>query len=114
MRDLPRTSDPGDATRYNNGAYVLAGLALEEVTGQSFPDLVRGDVFQPLGMTCSGFWALDALEPDRAVGYLPPDPEASQGSLASTRRTNVDGMPARGLPDGGAQATATDLVRMPG
>jgi CubicO group peptidase (beta-lactamase class C family) len=111
MRDLPRTGDPGAAARYNNGAYVLAGLALEEVTGRPFPELVRAEVFEPLGMTSSGFWAFDGLEPDLAVGYLPPDPEAASGSLAATWRTNIYSLPAMGLPDGGAQATAIDLVR---
>ena len=111
MRDLPRTGDPGEAARYNNGAYVLAGLALEEVTGRSFPELVREEVFGPLGMTASGFWAFDGLEPDLAVGYLPPDPEAEPGTLGATWRTNIYAMPAFGLPDGGAQATAGDLVR---
>ncbi len=111
FRDLPRTGDPAGATRYNNGAYVLAGLALEEVTGRPFPDLVRDEVFAPLGMDSSGFWALDGLEPDLAVGYQPPDPEAAPGSPATTWRTNLHAMPAVGLPDGGAQTTADDLVR---
>ncbi len=62
--DVPRTSDPGTAARYNNGAYVLAGLALEVVTGRSYHELVRSEVFEPLGMASSGFWALD--DPDRA------------------------------------------------
>jgi D-alanyl-D-alanine carboxypeptidase len=111
MRDLPRTSDPGDAARYNNGAYILVGIALEEVTGRSFSDLVRDEVFGPLGMTASGFWALDSLEPDLAVGYLPPDPSAAPSSLAATWRSNIYSLPAVGLPDGGVQATAEDLVR---
>jgi CubicO group peptidase (beta-lactamase class C family) len=111
MRDLPRTGDPGEAARYNNGAYVLVGIALEEVTERSFPDLVREEVFEPLGMVSSGFWPLDSLEPDLAVGYLPPDPKAAPGSLEGTWRTNVYSMPAMGLPDGGAQTTASDLVR---
>jgi CubicO group peptidase (beta-lactamase class C family) len=111
FRDLPRTGDPGEAARYNNGAYVLAGLALEEVTGRSFPELVRDEVFAPLGMTSSGFWALDGLEPDLAVGYQPPNPEAAPGSATSSWRTNIHAVPAVGLPDGGAQATAADLVR---
>ena len=112
MRDLPRTSDPGEAVRYNNGAYVLAGLALQEVTGRSYYDLVRDEVFEPLGMASSGFWALDDPdEPDLAIGYQPPDPEAAPGSVAATWRTNVHGMPAMGQPDGGAQSTAADLVR---
>ena len=106
MRDLPRTSDPGEVVRYNNGAYVLAGFALETVTGRSFPDLVGHEVFDPLGMTSSGFFALDGLEPDVAVGYLPPIPERG---LAW--RTNVYAIPAMGQPDGGAQCTAADLVR---
>ena len=111
MRNLPRTSDPGAAARYNNGAYVLAGLALEEVTGRSYPEIVRAEVFDPLGMAASGFWAFDGLEADLAVGYLPPDPEAAPGTLRATWRTNIYSMPAVGLPDGGAQATAHDLIR---
>lgn len=111
FRDLPRTGDPGDAARYNNGAYVLAGLALEEATGRAYPDLVRAEVLDPLGMTRTGFWALDAIEPDLAVGYQPPDPAAAPGSRAAVWRTNIYAMPAIGLPDGGVQATAADLVR---
>ena len=111
MRDLPRTGDPGVAARYNNGAYVLVGLALEEVTGRAFPDVVRTEVFEPLGMTSSGFWALDTVEPDLAVGYLAPDDDPPPGSAAASWRTNIYSIPAMGLPDGGAQATASDLVR---
>ncbi len=111
--DVPRTSEPGTAARYNNGAYVLAGLALEEVTGTSFVDLVRAEVFEPLGMASSGFWALDDPdEPDLAIGYQPPDPEAASGTPAAGWRTNVHAMPAMGMPDGGAQATAIDLVQV--
>jgi D-alanyl-D-alanine carboxypeptidase len=111
FRDLPRTADPGVAARYNNGAYVLVGLVLESVTGRSYPDLVRAEVFEPLGMDASGFWAFDGLEPDLAVGYLPPDPDAAPGSIAATWRTNIYAQPAIGLPDGGAMTTAPDLVR---
>ena len=110
FRDVPRSSDPGPA-RYNNGAYVLAGLALEEVTGRAYPEIVRAVVFEPLGMAASGFWAFDGIEPDLAVGYQPPDPEAAPGSVAAGWRSNIYAMPAIGLPDGGAQATAADLVR---
>jgi CubicO group peptidase (beta-lactamase class C family) len=109
--DVARSGDPGGAARYNNGAYVLAGLALEEATGRTYPDLVRDEVFGPLGMTRSGFWASDAIEPDLAIGYQPPDPEAKPGTAAAAWRTNVHAMPALGLPDGGAQATASDLAR---
>jgi D-alanyl-D-alanine carboxypeptidase len=111
MRDLPPLAGPSGDARYNNGGYILVGIAIEEVTGRAFPDAVRSEVFEPLGMAASGYWASDGLEPDLAVGYLPPDNDAAPGSPAAAWRTNVHVMPAMGGPDGGAQSTASDLVR---
>lgn len=111
MLDLPRTGDPGAAARYNNGAFILLGVVIEEVTGASFPAVVRSEVFEPLGMMASGFWPLDGLESDLAVGYLPPEEDAPPDSAKATWRTNIHVMPAMGGPDGGAQCTAADLVR---
>lgn len=54
MLDLPRTSDPAEAARYNNGAYILLGVAIEEVTGRSFSDVVASEVFEPLGWPTAG------------------------------------------------------------
>ena len=85
---------------------------MAEVAGTTFFELVRAEVFEPLGMASTGFWALDDPdEPDLAIGYQPPDPEAAAGTIGARWRTNVHGMPAMGQPDGGAQATAEDLVR---
>jgi CubicO group peptidase (beta-lactamase class C family) len=112
LRNVPPRAAPGDEVRYNNGAFVLAGLALEAVTGQPYPALVRDEVFTPLGMTSSGFWPLDGVEPHLAVGYLPPDPDAVFGVKRLAWQTNVHAIPALGQPDGGAQATAGDLVRL--
>jgi CubicO group peptidase (beta-lactamase class C family) len=106
FRDRPRVAEPGSTVQYNDGAYVLLGIAIEEVTRQRYPDVVRAEVFDPLGMTSSGFWALDAIVPDLAVGYLPPVPDRGLDW-----RTNVYAIPALGQPDGGAQCTAADLVR---
>ena len=111
MLDLPRTGDPGEAARYSNGGYILLGVAIEELTGRSFPEVVASEVLEPLGMTASGYWPLDGLELDLAVGYMPPAEDAVAGSPATAWRTNVYSMPALGGPDGGAQSTAADLVR---
>jgi CubicO group peptidase (beta-lactamase class C family) len=106
FRDRARVAEPGAMVQYNDAAYVLLGIAIEEVTARPYPAVVQAEVFDPLGMTSSGFWALDAIEPDLAVGYLPPDPARGRDW-----RTNVYAIPARGQPDGGAQCTAVDLVR---
>jgi CubicO group peptidase (beta-lactamase class C family) len=105
LRDLPQKDPPGARAVYNNGAYVLIGIALEERTGRSFPALVAEHVFDPLGMTRSGFWALDEVVPELSIGYEPP---------TGTRgwRTNVHAVPVTGGPDGGVQVTVADLIRL--
>ena len=112
LRDLPQVAPPGAVRVYNNGGFVLVGIALEELTGRSFPEIVRSAVFERLGMADSGFWALDAVVPDLAVGYLPPAEDAAAGSPEARWRTNVYAVPAMGGPDGGVQATVADLVRL--
>lgn len=104
--DLPRRADPGVEVRYNNGGIVLAGLALEAITGRSFYDVIEDAVLRPAGMTSTGYPAFDDVIPDLAIGYLPPPDDAPDGPW----RTNVYAMPARGQPDGGPFSTARDLV----
>jgi CubicO group peptidase (beta-lactamase class C family) len=106
LRDLPQKAPRGSRAVYNDGAYVLVGIALEERTSRSFPELVREHVFDPLGMARSGFWALDEIVPDLAVGYQPPDASRPEW------RTNVHAVPVMGGPDGGVQVTVGDLIRL--
>lgn len=47
--------EPGRAFRYSGGGYTLLQLLIEEVSGQSFADYMRGAVFVPLGMTRSTY-----------------------------------------------------------
>ncbi|HEY7133129.1 MAG TPA: serine hydrolase domain-containing protein [Candidatus Limnocylindrales bacterium] len=112
LRDLPQLVPPGTRGVYDNGTFVLVGIALEEVSGLRFPELVSREVFEPLGMADSGFWALDDILPRLAVGYLPPEEGALPGSRGERWRTNVHAVPAMGGPDGGVQVTAPDLVRL--
>ena len=46
---------PGSKHRYSGGGYVLAQLALSDVTGEIFSDLMRDTVLAPFGMTHSSF-----------------------------------------------------------
>ncbi len=42
---------------YSNGGYVVAGAMIEVVTGRRWEELTRKKIFEPLGMTDSGFGA---------------------------------------------------------
>jgi CubicO group peptidase (beta-lactamase class C family) len=55
MLSQPPEYTPGDSWAYSNAGYIVAGAALEAVTGQSWEDLIEEKVFSPLQMTSCGF-----------------------------------------------------------
>lgn len=103
--DLPPVCPPGTAYHYSNAGYVLLGILLAEVSGLSFGEAVETRVFEPAGMTASGYLAMDEVHPDVAQGYLPPL------TPGGPWRTNVFSVPAVGGGDGGALVTAADVER---
>jgi CubicO group peptidase (beta-lactamase class C family) len=42
---------------YSNAGYILAGAAIERITGEPWEDTMRREVFEPLGMASAGFGA---------------------------------------------------------
>ena len=56
--------------QYNNLMYVLAGLAVERVTGQTWEAFVKARLFAPLGMSRANLSALEmAQDGNHAVGH---------------------------------------------
>jgi CubicO group peptidase (beta-lactamase class C family) len=55
LGSLPLLDQPGARWRYNTGASV-AGVLIERVAGAPIADVLRERVFQPLGMTDTGFY----------------------------------------------------------
>lgn len=103
--DLPPYREPGQRYQYSNSGYVLLGLVIEAVTGIDYAEAVRQRVFEPAGMTDSGFFAADAVLPRMATGYLPPLEEGGPW------RSNVFAMPSVGGSDGGSVSSPADLDR---
>jgi CubicO group peptidase (beta-lactamase class C family) len=52
---LPLIAQPGERWMYNTGASVL-GVLLARAAGQPLADVFRTRLFEPLGMTDTGFW----------------------------------------------------------
>lgn len=99
---------PGTGCRYCNCGYILAGLALEAVTGSSYRNYVRKHVFAAAGMQDSGFFSMREAVSNVAEGWDPVRDDS--GSITSWRQ-NIFSYPPIGSPDGGAHATAADLLR---
>jgi CubicO group peptidase (beta-lactamase class C family) len=53
LRDFTCTYPPGERFLYSNDGYKLVGVALEEVTGRPFPELLQERLLGPLGMADS-------------------------------------------------------------
>ncbi|MCU1441322.1 MAG: class beta-lactamase-related serine hydrolase [Rhodoglobus sp.] len=95
-------AEPGVQCRYCNVGYILAGLALERVTGMPYRQYVFDEVFTRAGMVDSGFYDRRDAAPRVAEGWDQVDGRWVE---------NIYSYPPIGSPDGGAHVTAHDLVR---
>ncbi|MGX5681586.1 serine hydrolase domain-containing protein [Schumannella luteola] len=95
-------AEPGTVCRYCNVGYVLAGLAIEKVTGLPYRQYVFDEVFTRAGMLDSGFYDRRDAAPRVAEGWDLVD---------GVWRSNIYSYPPIGSPDAGAQVTAADLLR---
>lgn len=98
----PPLAPPGVDCRYCNVGYVLAGLALERVTGTPYRQYVFDEVFTKAGMLDSGFYDRRDAAPRVAEGW---------DRIDGIWRSNIYSYPPIGSPDGGAHVTAGDLLR---
>jgi|GEM_PF-89208 len=96
--------EPGEKFHYNNGAYIVLGLIIEEVSGMDFTDFIERNVLEPAGLQQSGYFPMDKLPENTALGYL----KNHQGELI----TNIYSVPVVGGPDGGIFVTAEDMSRL--
>ncbi|MCY7348608.1 MAG: beta-lactamase family protein, partial [Pyrinomonadaceae bacterium] len=61
--------EPGTKFNYNNSGYFLLGAIIEKVTGKSYETVLKTRIFEPLGMTNSGYDNHAPLLQKRAAGY---------------------------------------------
>jgi D-alanyl-D-alanine carboxypeptidase len=94
---------PGSRWQYSNYGFLLLGVVVERVSGKSYYNYVRENVYTPAGMNASGSLAEDENVPGRSIGYT------SFGGAAV--HSNADTLPYRGTSAGGGYSTVEDLRR---
>ena len=71
FRDLPLEFQPDQGWSYSNSGYILLTAVIERASGMPYAAFVSRNLFQPLGMTDSGYDSHAAVLPHRASGYVP-------------------------------------------
>ena len=102
--DIPLAFEPGTSEQYSNGGYILLGAIIEKVTGMSYYDYVRENIFKPAGMTNTDSFETDKAPANTANGYTRRNPK-------SELLNNVNSRPFRGSAAGGGYSTADDLLK---
>lgn len=95
--------EPGSRWEYSNYGFILLGAVIEKVSGQSYYDYVRKNVYVPAGMTSTGSEPENKKVADRSIGYT----EVTSGVW----RPNADTLPYRGSSAGGGYSTVQDLLK---
>jgi CubicO group peptidase (beta-lactamase class C family) len=104
----PPNFPPGQGCRYCNCSFVLLGLMIERVSGMSYRDYVRQNVFRRAGMAHSEFYRMDRVHEGVAEGA---DPIRDEDGRVVGWKKNIYSFPPVGSPDAGAHVTAGDLDR---
>ncbi len=100
---------PGARYQYSNIGFGTLGLALSRAAGRPFMELVKEEIFAPLGMTGSTF-VLGDLEPRVAVGYA----NRRDGSIDADQPAREHAGRGYKVPNGGVYSTLADLGRFMG
>src|SRR5436190_4907826 len=95
----PMRFEPGTEQQYSNAGYVVLGLLVERLSGESYYAYVQKHIYALAGMTRTAHFAVDSLPENTAIGYT----ESGR---------NTDLLPGRGSSAGGGYSTAHDLLRL--
>jgi D-alanyl-D-alanine carboxypeptidase len=105
----PMLFEPGTQSRYSNAGFVVLGLVIERVSGESYYDYVKRHIYEPAGMTRTAHYPADSLPANTAIGYTRGT--GSEAAPNATPQPNTTMLPGRGSAAGGGYSTAQDLLR---
>ncbi|MEJ5050208.1 serine hydrolase domain-containing protein [Chryseobacterium culicis] len=69
FKNEPVDFAPGEKFDYNNSGYVVLGYIIELVSGTSYEDFIKKNIFDKAGMTHSYYASDRKVIPQRAYGY---------------------------------------------
>lgn len=102
FKDKPLNFQPGEKWSYVNMGFLVLGYLIEKISGQTYEEFLKENIFQPLGMNDSGLESFVAILPHRASGYWPGANGLENAPRPDTRF---------GFASGALYSTTEDLLR---
>jgi len=99
LQGRPLLFEPGSEYRYSNYGYIILGAILEKLTEESYEQLLKQNIFQPLGLKESHLHHQGGLA-TQSTRYS----YALEGNLKQVGVIEIPG------PDGGIESTTTDVL----
>jgi CubicO group peptidase (beta-lactamase class C family) len=101
---IPFTSDVGAEWQYSNQNIVIAGTAIEAVTGQTWEAYTKANIFAPLGMNRSVFSWNDTVKDGNYTSGHSAGPKGVEPMAAYDRWSVI-------APTGAIHSSATEMAR---
>ena len=102
----PLLFEPGTQFHYGNTGYVIIGALIEQISGFSYYEFMKHEIFEPAGMKETDFYEMDLPISNCAIGYTKERwDEPADGKL----RNNQYIYGVKGSPSEHCFSTTTDL-----
>lgn len=102
ISDKPLVFEPGSKWEYSNSGYMILGLIVAKVSGQSFGEYMLKHLFEPAGMKTAVWNDTRAVVPNRACGYSLRGGQIAREPFTSSSLSKTG--------DGQMMASALDLL----
>lgn len=105
LKDQTLDFEPGSKWSYSNTGMLLLGVVIEKITGKSYFDYLRENIFTQANMKNTEGYEKDRPTPNRSIGYLK---EYSENEIRW--KDNTISRVVKGTPSGGCYSTTEDLL----
>ncbi len=98
---------PGERYEYSNTGFSLLGIIVEKVSGLGYEEFLRKHLFEPAGMTRTGYLLPDFTDEELAIGYR----NGNRWGSVIRKAMLPDGPGWHLRANGGIHSTAGDMYR---
>jgi CubicO group peptidase (beta-lactamase class C family) len=98
----PLEFKPGTNLNYSNTGYILLGMVIEKISGQTYAEFLKKNIFDHLGMLNSGYDNQSLILKNRASGYSTRDGRVINADFGDMRFP---------FAAGGIYSTVEDIFR---